>query len=326
MLILVLLFFGFILLSGLLSMTDAAILSVSYAEVEEIITRKKWGSVALAAVYRRLTRAVAVTVIATNTVNILGPILIGQQAVQLYGSAAIGVVTAALTVCTIVFSEIIPKALGTHYAPSISRAVAPMLLVGIVVLYPVVIVLERLVGIFKIGKRPIGTEEQIRALAKIGGGAGHIRESEGELIHRVFILNDRRASDLMTPRRKVIGLQQHMRVRDALLEVARHPHSRYPVFETSLDEIRGLVMVHDLYEAVGKGKEDAQISTIMRGVLFVPAAMRSDALLMLFRRRRIHLAVVQDGHRTIGIVSLEDVLEELVGEIEDERDAAKILT
>jgi CBS domain containing-hemolysin-like protein len=282
--------------------------------------------VILRAVSRRLTRAVVVIVIATNTVNVLGPILIGEQATAVFGSSVIGLLAAVLTLSTIIFSEIIPKALGTHYAPVIARGVAPVILACIYALYPVVIALEKLVSLFKIGMRPIGTEEQIRALVRIGGGAGHIRETEGELIHRVFGLNDRRAKDLMTPRKHVIALEEHLTIRQAVAEVSKHPHTRYPVYDRSLDKIKGIVMNHDLIDAVGQGREEEPVLGVLRDVLFVPDAMRSDALLMLFRRRHVHLAVVLDGQRMIGIVSLEDVLEELVGEIEDERDTGKILT
>jgi putative hemolysin len=317
---------GFIVLSGVLAMTDAALLSISFAEVEELVAQKKSGALALRKVTRKLTRTVVVIVIFTNTVTILGPILIGEAAVRLYGSASIGFVTAALTLVSILFSEIFPKAIGSHYAQTIGRIVAPVILFFTAALFPVVYVLEKLVSLVKLGKRRIGTEEQIRALARIGGGAGHIRQSEGELIHRVFILNDRKARDLMTPRRKVVALRSTLRVLDAIREVAKHPHSRYPVYDRTLDRVRGLVMNHDLYDAVSKGKEKQPVETVVREILFVPGSMRSDALLTLFRRRHIHLAVVQEGEKTVGIVSLEDVLEELVGEIEDERDAGKILS
>lgn len=323
---LLLLGLAFLCASGLLAMTDAALLSVSYAEVEELVVKRKAGSAALMAVSRHLTRAVIVTVIATNTVNVLGPILIGQQAVRIFGSVSIGIVTAVLTASTILFSEIIPKAIGTHYAPTIARIVAPVVLLFVYVLYPIVLLLEKLVGFFKVGKRVIGTEEQIRALVRSGGEAGHIRQAEGELIHRVFILNDRLARDLMTPRKNVVALKSDMTIREAMAEVAQQQYSRYPVYDESLDHVRGIAMTSDLSEAVAERREEEAVLSVIRDVLFIPATMRSDALLLLFRRRRIHLAIVLDGHRMVGIVSLEDVLEELVGEIEDERDVGKILT
>ncbi len=317
---------GFLLLSGLMAMTDAAILSVSYGEVEELVAQKKLGSLPLRAVSRRLTRAVVVIVILTNTINILGPILVGQRAVQIYGSGAIGVITAVLTFGTILLSEIIPKALGTHYAPAIGRIVAPVILFLIYALYPVVVPLEKLVGFFKIGKRVIGTEEQIRALVRVGGRAGHILETEGELIHRIFILNDRRAKDLMTPRDRMIAIPSTYRIRDAITEVSKHEHSRYPVYEGTPDHVLGIVMSHDLFDAMSKGREGDPVLTVLREAPVIPLTMRADNLLSLFRRRHSHLAIVMDGGKTMGMITLEDVLEELVGEIEDERDAGKILS
>ncbi len=326
MLSLVVLIFFFVVCSGVMAMVDAALLSVTYAEAEEMVIQGLWGARALRTLVRRLTRPVIVIVIATSFVNILGPILIGQEAVALFGSTVIGIITAVLAVLTILFSEIIPKAIGTHYAPTVARWVAPLVLSIIIALYPLILALEALVSLFKVGKRPIGTEEQIRALARIGGGAGHIAAAEREMIARVFILNDRRARDLMTPRRMVVALRSTLTIRAALRVVEQHPHSRYPVYEPTIDHIVGLVTNRDLHEAKEKNWGDATVGSIMREILTVPADMRSDALLAYFRREKTHLAVVRDQSKTAGVVSLEDVLEELVGEIEDEREAGKMLT
>lgn len=309
-----------------MAMTDAAILSVSYGEVEEMVSQKKWGALPLRAVSRRLTRAVVVIVIITNTINILGPILVGQRAVQIYGSGAIGVITAVLTFGTIILSEIIPKALGSHYAPLISRLVAPGILALIYILYPVVIALEKFVGLFKMGKRPIGTEEQIRALARIGGGAGHILENERHLIHRVFILNDRRARDLMTPAADMIAIPETFTVRDAIAEIAKYEHSHYPVYKGTRDHVIGFVLSNEIVDAMSKKKENEPAIGLLRTAHSVPATMRADVLLTLFRKRHVHLVTVEENGKTIGLVTFEDVLRELVGEIEDAREAGKILT
>jgi Mg2+/Co2+ transporter CorB len=158
----------FITLSGLMAAVEAAILSVSRAEVEELRLQKAWGAVALKAIKQRLTHAVVVLVIITNTINVLGPILSGRKAIQIYGDAAIVPVTAVLTLGTIVLSEIIPKSLGAHYAPQLSRVMAPVIRLLTLFLYPVVIGLEALSNFFKTGKRHIGTEAQIRSLVSIG--------------------------------------------------------------------------------------------------------------------------------------------------------------
>ncbi|MDB4978222.1 MAG: hypothetical protein JWM56_408, partial [Candidatus Peribacteria bacterium] len=102
-----------------------------------------------------------------------------------------------------------------------------------------------------------------------------------------------------------------------------HSYSRYPVFGESLDDIRGQILSRDILSALAQGKDDELVETLMQDILIVPAAMRNDRLLTLFRNRYIHIAIVQEHGKTVGVVTLEDVLEELVGEIEDEADKEK---
>ena len=314
----------FIALSGLMAMVDAAVLSVSRGEVEELVLRKKWGALALQAIARRITRAVVIIVLITNTINILGPILAGKKAIDLYGDTVIGVVTVILTFGTILFSEIIPKSLGTHYAPLISRVSAPFILMLIYVLSPLVNVLEWFSNLLKSGQRRIGTEAQIRSLVTIGRRAGYIEHDEGQLIHRAFILNDKTAADVMTPLKDIVGVDAAATVKQSAQWVFRNKYSRYPVFSKSLQDVQGMVISRDIMAALNEGKDHEPVFTIVRPALTVSASMRTDKLLILFRDRHIHLAIVQELGKTVGMVTLEDVLEELVGEIEDEKGTVKL--
>ena len=301
-------------------MIDAAVLSVERAEVEAMVERREWGSKPLQKVVKRMSRSVVVIVIITNTINVLGPIVVGQIAISTYGSTIIGVITAILTFGTIIFSEIIPKSVGAHHAPLIARFASPAILIIGLLLWPIVIVLEWFANLFSSGKRAVGTEEQIRALVQLGRRAGHIETDEGQLIHRAFILNDKTAADIMTPLKDIVGISEDMTIRDASKKVFSQTYSRYPVFGSSIHDITGLAMSHDILEALSQGRDDQSIQRITRDALLVDAHLRSDELLVFFRDEHIHLAVVQDNGKTVGIVTLEDVLEELVGEIEDEID------
>lgn len=311
----------FITLSGLMAMVDAAILSVSRAEVEEMVLNKKWNATAMQSISTRITRAVVVIVLITNTINILGPILVGKKAVDIYGNPAIGIITAILTFGTIVFSEIIPKSLGTHYAPVIARVSAPIILALIYVLLPLVVALEWISNLLKSGKRPIGTEAQIRSLVTIGRRAGYIESDEGQMIHRAFILNDRTAADIMTPLKDVVSIDASSTIKQAAQLIQKNKFSRYPVYSKSIHDVEGMVISRDVLEALSEEKDDEPLADIVRPVLTVHATLRSDQLLVRFRDCHIHLAVVQDEGQTVGVVTLEDILEELVGEIEDEVDA-----
>ncbi|MCK5016728.1 MAG: DUF21 domain-containing protein, partial [Candidatus Peribacteraceae bacterium] len=310
----------FILLSGILAMVDAAVLSISRVEIEEMLLKRQSGAYALKKIHYSIPRAVVIIVIFTNLINILGPILVGQKAIEIFGSTIIGVITAVLTIGTIIFSEIIPKSIGAHYAPQISRMAAPIILFLIYTLYPFVIVLERMAIFFQSGKRAIGTEEQIRSLVTIGRRAGYIEPDEGQLIHRAFILNDKTAENIMTPLKDIINLQKDETLRDAAAKVFKHPYSRYPVYDSSIHEVMGIVMSFDIMEALVGGKDNEPVTSVVREGLVVDSSIRCDQLIILFRDKHIHLAIVQENNHTIGLVTLEDVLEELVGDIEDETD------
>lgn len=320
MLELVLIVLGFVAASGFFAMIDAAILNVTPAEVEVLLTNKRWGAKELKSLLRHTTRAIIVIVIFTNITNILGPILAGRKAVELYGSEAIGYMTALLTFATIIFSEIIPKSIGAHNAPRISRRIAPFLRILIVVLYPLVIVLERFVRLFKSGKRKVGTEEQIRALANIGGGAGHIDAEERELIHRAFVLNDKKIQDVLTPKDKMVCIKRSSTVRQAAQYIFTNHFSRYPVIGESEEDIRGYVLSRDVLESLADGKGELPVTSLVRKILTVTVPMSCDDLLGLLRKNGMHIAMVTDKGKTVGLVTLEDVLEELVGEFKQEED------
>lgn len=322
MFILVLSIILFLGLSGWMAAIDAAVLSVTRPEVEELVQKRKWGSRRLRNVKQHITQSVVVIVILTNTINVLGPILVSRQAFELLGGEGIALITVVLTLGTIVFSEIVPKSLGAHYAPLIARASAPGILVLRLLLYPLVVALAWLTRLFTKGTRHIGTEEQIRSLVRIGHQAGYIESEEGRLVHRAFVLNDKSAGEIMTPLKHVKAVGAGYTIKQAAAEVSRSEYSRYPVFDQSIDDIKGMVLSRDILKVVATDRGSESLMSIARPALIVEAAALSDALLLRFRDEHVHMAVVQDLGKTVGVVTLEDVLEELVGEIEDEKDFA----
>lgn len=322
MLILTVYILVFLALSGLLALVDAAVLSVTRAETEEMVIQKKAGATALKSVKKHITRGVVVIVLVTNTINVLGPILVGQKAVKLYDNSVIGIITAVLTFGTIIFSEIIPKSLGSHYAPLISRCAAPVIVWLTWGLYPMVWALEKIARFFQRGERRIGTETQIRSLVSIGLRSDRIEEDEGRLIQNAFLLNDRTAADIMTPRENVVSIPSTATVREAADVVFAHEYSRYPVYGESPDDVLGMALSREILSQLASGNDTDPVSSLVHATPRVTPDKRSNGLLAMFRQRQVHLATVHKDNRLLGLVTLEDVLEELVGEIEDEKDSA----
>tara|TARA_R110002095_G_scaffold154388_1_gene134175 strand:- start:1097 stop:2074 length:978 start_codon:yes stop_codon:yes gene_type:complete len=310
----------FIGLSGLMAAVDAALLSVSHPEIDELIQRSKHGARRLREVKQELTRSLAVIVILTNLINVLGPILVSQQAFRLYGPGALFPITIVLMLGTIVFSEVIPKALGSHYAPLLARWSAPVIRNLGFAIYPLSAALAWLSNTLMRGQRSIGTETQIRALVKLGRKGGHIEPNEGHMIFRTFRLNDRRVQDIMTPLEKVISIPASATVSEAAEIIRTKDFSRYPMFGKSPDDVQGMLLARDVLRMLADGEGETPILSIRHAPFIVSTETGADQLLLEFRTRHQHLAVVQQKNQTVGIVTLEDVLEEIVGEIEDEKD------
>jgi len=321
MLSIALLIFVIIVFSGIFSGTEAAILSVTPSEVEVMMQKKKRFARCAELVTKHLNRSVTTVLILNNIVNIAGSILVGQKVVMLYGNAALGIATTAFTFGIIIFSEIIPKSLATRYARRISRFTSPFILVMTYVFFPIIWPIEIGIKKFTKGERQIGTEAQIRSLVRIGRRSGHIEQDEGQLIHRVFNLNDTQAKDLMTPLEDISALQLNTSIEEASKKIIADPHSRFPIYGENLDDIRGIILETEILGKQIEGHKDNTLEHHLRPALFVDESTKADDLLIFFRDEKTHMAIIRHkGRKTIGLVTLEDVLEELVGEIEDERD------
>jgi len=309
-----------LILSGFFSGSESALISLRSAEVETLVREKRRGAKLLARVHGSLDQSVMTILIFNNIVNIVGSILVGQLVIKMYGDAVLAVITTGLTFGIIIFSEILPKSLGIHHAVKFSLFVAPLIFTLTMLMYPLIFVLSKITQSLKRGERKVGTEDQIRSLVAIGRRAGHIESDEVQMIHRAFLLNDKVARDIMTPLKDIVSLSNDMSVEEATEKVMHNPFSRYPVFGSSIHEVQGTVIGRDLLASYFDNKEGLELSTVMRPPLVIDADMHSDALLILFREQEKHLAVVQENEKTIGVVTLEDVLEELIGEIKDETD------
>ncbi|MBU0767183.1 hemolysin family protein [Patescibacteria group bacterium] len=325
MLTLIILVIAVLTLSGFFSGSESALISLRSTDVETLIREKRHGAKLLARVHGSLDQAVMTILIFNNIVNIAGSILVGQMVIKMYGDAFLAVITTSLTFGIIIFSEILPKSLGIHYALKVSLIIAPIISVLTMLMYPIIFVMTKITHTLKYGKRKVGTEDQIRSLVAIGRRAGYIENDEVQMIHRAFLLNDKTARDIMTPLKDIISLENDLSIEEATEKVVQHPFSRYPVFGTSIHDVEGTIIGRDLLASYFDNKEGLQLSSIMRKPLVIDADMHSDELLILFREEERHLAVVQEDNKTIGVVTLEDVLEELIGEINDETDTKENL-
>ncbi len=234
---------------------------------------------------------------------------------------------AILTILHIVFGELATKSLAIRYPTSTTLKISIALRVFYTVFRPFIWLLNgfanmilRLFGVKPISEQEIHSEEELRLIIAESEEGGAIEPEERELIQNVFDFDDRIVRQVMVPRVKISGLRAHFTLQEAMDVILKEGYSRYPVFENSLDEIIGIVHAKDVLTAYfqGTGKN---LKEVMRPAHFIPESKPIDALLREFQRRKTQMAiVVSEFGGTIGIVTLEDILEELVGEIQDEHD------
>ena len=163
------------------------------------------------------------------------------------------------------------------------------------------------------------SDEEIQAFIDVGEQEGIIEESEGELIQSIVELGDRRVRDVMTPRSDIVAIPVQATIEEALRTMVETRYSRLPVYREHLDDIEGIVVLRDLVIAYLSGRAHERVTTVMRPAYFVPETKRAAELLQEMRRARLHIALVVDEYGGVaGLVTLEDLLEEIIGEIHDE--------
>lgn len=308
--------------SALCSCSEAALLSVPLLKAQQLAETKKPAAITLLAVRQKINRPIATIVILNNLFNIMGSVFVGGIAATLFNDAWLGLFTTLLTLLVILFGEIFPKVLGERYAIPIALAVAIPVRWITWVFHPVVLMLEMVTApLVGDGNRPSTNEAEIKLMATIGHQEGIIEADEAEMIRRVFRLNDMNSVDIMTPRVAVTHLPGDLTIAAAETQILNSQHSRILVSDRDIDRIVGLVLKNELLTALIRGQGHLLLSQVARPVRFVAETERADKLLQDFQNAREHLAVVVDEYGGVsGVVTLEDVLEVLTGEIVDETD------
>ncbi|MGB5833927.1 MAG: hemolysin family protein [Thiohalocapsa sp.] len=314
-----------LVLSGLFSGSETALVSISLARAEALYREGRPGASALYRLKTNPSRMLITILIGNNVVNIGASAIATVLATRWFGHLGPGIAVGVLTVLILIFGEITPKSLATRYSERISLVIAPIMVAIMRAIFPLVWLfnaftnwVQRMTG----GEGdPMVTEAELISMTEHGEEEGTIEADEREMIERVFILNDLKAGDVMTPMRRVFALDGRRSVDDILREVLARPFSRVPLYADDPNEILKVLFLRDLFDAVASGETSQDAFSIARVPLYVPENQTVDLLLPLLRREKQHMAVVVDETGYLqGVVTLEDLLEELVGEIYDEVD------
>lgn len=314
--------------SGFFSSTETAVTALDHLKVKHIMQVRGAQAKSLGLWKDHPERVLATVLIFNNIVNILASAVATDMAFRHFESQAVGIATGVTTLLVLVFGEIIPKSFAKAHAEPIAILSMRVINIIYVIFKPVIILFSSLatgvVNTFTEQKTDHNvTEEQLEFMIDEGHKAGVIKDLKKEIIEGAFDFDETRVKEIITPRTQLSVLSTEHNLQDALKLSIETGHSRIPIYGENIDQIVGILFAKDMLAFLSENKVPSEhsVSEIMRDAFFAPEAATIMQLFKDLKRTKNHMAIIIDEYGgTAGIVTMEDILEEIVGEIQDEFD------
>ncbi|MFW6024781.1 MAG: hemolysin family protein [Candidatus Woesearchaeota archaeon] len=314
-------------LSGFFSSTETALTSLDKVRLRSLLKSEKTNIKFVKLLKEDMHYTLMTILLGNNLVNILSSAMASVIAYDLFDNFGVAIATAVMTFLILIFGEILPKTLGLKNDIKISLKVSPIIYYLKKLLFPLLKFLDMIIKVF-IKEDPFQefgiTEKEFKSLVNIVEKDGHINRTEKEILSNVLDLSNTKVGEIKTPRNDVISLKIDSNLKSAIKIIKDSGFSRIPVFGQNLDDIKGILYAKDIIKdnLFNKNEMDFKVEKILiKEILYVPESMNIDLLLKKFQKNKGHIAIVVNEFGTVtGIVTLEDILEELVGEIYDENE------
>jgi len=311
-----------IIFSAVFSGIETALMSLNMIKVEALVKQKKKGSEVLHRIKQDPHKLIITILIGNNLVNIGAASLATIVFTDMFGSSGVGIATGVMTFLILVFGEITPKTLATQHAEKVSLAVArpiELLSYGLSPLVKFFEIISRFISkLFGSKGEKELSEEELRTVLTIGRKEGIISREASKIMQNVLEFKDTKVTKVMTPKRDMEMINGKLKLKDVIDFVVKTPFSRYPIYMGNRDKIIGLLDVDDVLKYVKNKKLEVNVKDIIRKVFFVPEFKEIDDLLTEFEKKEIPMAIVVDEYGNVqGLVTVEDILEEIVGDIFD---------
>ncbi|MCB9359474.1 HlyC/CorC family transporter [Candidatus Woesearchaeota archaeon] len=320
-----------IALSGFFSGTETAFMSLGKFKYKEYLRRKRKNYLLVQKLKENPRKLLSTILIGNNLVNIAAASLATIYGTELFTSygytlsqaAIAGIVTGVITLAVLVLGEIMPKTwANTHYEKVIGHS-AQIIYIMSLVFTPIIFVLDFITKLASVGHKIDDriTEEEIKTMVSVGSEEGGIDHYEKHLIHKIFQFDDKIVKEIMTPRVKVYTIDANSKIKDSLKGILEEGYSRVPIYLDNPDNIIGIFHIRDVLNSLEKKKLSQSVSKISSKPLFVPESKPIDELFKEMQKKKVQMAIVVDEFGGMaGVVTVEDLLEEIVGEIYDEDD------
>ncbi|MBQ8814807.1 MAG: HlyC/CorC family transporter [Lachnospiraceae bacterium] len=315
-----------VFLSGVFSSMETALVTMNQMRLRTLVDEGNRRAIILSKVLDRRSKMLSAILISNNVVNLSASSLATTLAMDLWGNAFVSLATGVLTIVVLIFGEITPKNVASQYAEKMALFYAPITMAMMTVLTPVIFVINlfgngvlRLLGVDPDSKPEAITESELRTIVNVSQEEGVIEKEEQIMINNVVDFGDSLTRDVMVPRIDVIALPADVTYQELTDTFRENMFTRMPIYDESTDNIIGIVNVKDLLFI--KSPETFNVRDYMREAYFTYEFKRTSELFIEMRQNYVSLAIVLDEYgATAGLVTLEDLLEEIVGEIRDEYD------
>ena len=315
-----------IIVSALCSIIEAVLYSVPQSQVEVMARSGKKSGPVLKHLKKDIQRPITAILTLNTMANTMGAAVAGASAAVVFGEKNLVWFSIFFTLAILLFSEILPKTAGVAYAKNLASWIAIPLNGLVKIMGPLIWLCQAVTHLIpKQEKDALVSIEEIHAVAVLGRKAGEIEPQQEKVIANILRLQDKTVHEVMTPQTVVFSLSEHLTIAEALeMKDQWSRHSRVPVYDENQDDVVGIVLSRSIMLSLSEGLKDQKLSDLTQPVHFVPEAAPLNKIMMEFFEQRVHLFVVVDEYGIVtGVISLEDIIEEIVGrEIIDESDTA----
>jgi CBS domain containing-hemolysin-like protein len=314
--------FGLLLLNAFLGMAETALTRCSYIKMMAMDEEGRRGARRVLTLLDEPARFLNVILLTTLGVQFFAASLTALLVEEIFSKAYVSIATFVLTIVTFIFAESMPKTYAVSHPEEVSIVVAPLVSLLTKLLYPVARALVGVSNIILPGKgSPEGAFSELEIRRIVEQASPEVHAEEKRMIHSIFEFGDTVVREVMTPRPDVVALPDTAAIDEVLEVVVAKGYSRVPVYSGDLDSVTGIVYSKDILRAMHEGRAKLQAKDIARQPRFVPEQKKVSELLHEMQEQKFHMAIVVNEHgATAGLVTLEDLLEEIVGEIADEFD------
>lgn len=317
-------------MSAFFSASETALTAFNRSKLKAIAEKNQRKADLLKGWLKKPNEILTALLIGNNIVNILASSIATMVAISILGnnSRAIAISTGAMTILLLIFGEITPKVVAKAYSTHISNAVIKLVYMLSKLFLPIskilMMVSKLIARMFGVKIDEIAfliTEEEIKSVVSVGEEEGVIEEEEKKMIHSIFEFTDTTVKEIMIPRTTVFAVEASKTLEEIWDVITGNGYSRIPVYEEGIDNIIGVFYIKDIFNVIRDGKLNMQVKSFIREAYFVPETKALVEMLEEFKKKHIHMAIVLDEYGgTSGIITIEDLIEEIVGDINDEFD------